>query len=91
MALRPNQPRQYSRKSRSVRWGHVHELDGRARIGSAIYNGYPKRLQQLHSWRRMHKIAGDHMPIRMFGTRKKVRPSSNLPLKVKEQYCVDRG
>lgn len=78
-------------KPKGVRWGKLYELDGRARIGSSIYQAYPKRLQQLHSWRRMHKIAGDHMPIRMFGTRKRVRPSSNLPLPVKETYCEDRG
>ena len=63
------------------RWGKVSELDGRFRVGSPGYNGYPTRLKHLAAWRSMHKITGSHMPIRMYGTKYKVRPSSNLRLR----------
>jgi hypothetical protein len=72
------------------RWGKLSELDGRARIGSPIYQGYPKRLKQLSAWRAMHKVAGSHMPVRMAGTRAQTRPSSNLPLPAKEAFVKKR-
>lgn len=73
------------------RWGRVAELDGRFRIGSPGYKSYPRRLKHLASWRRMHKVAPGHMPVRMYGTRKQIRPSSNLPLKLKESFAKSRG
>lgn len=79
-----------SLKPSGVRWGKVRELDGRARLKSPVYNAYPTRLKQLHCWRRMHKVAGSHMPIRMVGTRARIRPSSDLPLKMKEAYLEKR-
>lgn len=76
---------------RRNRWGKVAELDGRFRIGSPGYQAYPTRLKQLSAWRRMHKVAPGHMPVRMAGTRAAIRPSSDLPLKSKEKFCLDRG
>ena len=76
---------------KSVRWGHLHELDKRFRVGSPGYNAYPNRLKHLHSWQTMHAVAGnDHMPVRMYGTVKRIRPSSNLPLKLKNQFVEKR-
>jgi hypothetical protein len=66
------------------RWGNLSELDRRFRVGSPGYNAYPTRLKHLHSWRTMHALTGnDHMPVRMYGTRHQVRPSSNLRLRGK--------
>lgn len=81
------------RHSASVRWGHLHELDGRFRIGSPGYRGYPLRLKHLAAWRACHLqqvSGGSHMPVRMAGTRAGIRPSSNLPLKRKEKFVLDR-
>jgi hypothetical protein len=68
---------------KSVRWGRVAELDRRFRVGSPGYKSYPNRLKHLHSWREAHALAKTHMPVRMYGTRNRIRPSSNLPLKGK--------
>lgn len=76
---------------RRVRWGHVPELDRRFRVGSPGYKTYPNRLKHLHSWRQMHAVAAGHMSVRMYGTRKRVRPSSDLPLKLKEAFCEARA
>jgi len=73
-----------------VRWGHVCELDKRKRVGSPGYHAYPTRLKHLHAWREMHALAGSHMPVRMSGTRKQVRPSSNMSLAQKEQFVRSR-
>lgn len=80
-----------SRSLRRVRWGHVHELDGRARVGSGLYQSYPTRLKHLHCWRAGHLLTGSHMPYRMAGTRAGIRPSSNLPLRRKEKFVLDRS
>ena len=79
------------RHSAQVRWGHVHELDRRFRVGSPGFENYPLRLKHLHAWRQMHAVAPGHMPVRMYGTRKRIRPSSDLPLTLKEKFCVDRA
>lgn len=76
---------------RSVRWGHIAELDRRFRVGSPGYQGYPNRLKHLHAWRQMHAVAPGHMPVRMYGTVKRIRPSSNLPLKLKEDFARKRS
>jgi len=65
---------------RKVRWGHLHEIDRRIHVGTPAWQGMKLRLRHLSSWRRMHKISGGHGPVRMYGTRHKVRPSSNLRL-----------
>lgn len=73
----------YGRKSKGVRWGHVKEIDYRIKVGTKTWKGLPHRMKQLTAWRRMHMLPGGkgaHNPVRMFGTRHKVRPSSNLPL-----------
>jgi hypothetical protein len=77
-------------RSLKRRWGSLTELDGRARVGSPIYQAYPKRLRQLTAWRAMHRVAGGHMPVRMAGTRAQTRPSSNLPLPAKEAFVKKR-
>lgn len=75
---------------RPVRWGRVRELDRRFRVGSPGYQGYPNRLKHLHAWRQMHAVVGGHMPVRMAGTRAKIRPSSDMPLPLKEKFCLKR-
>lgn len=80
----------YRHHSAEVRWGHKPELDGRFRIGSPGYRSYPLRLKHLSAWFAMHKITGDHLPIRMAGTRAGRRPSSNLTLKQKESFVRRR-
>ena len=77
-------------KLRPVRWGHVHELDRRGRSGTSRFYQYPKRLQHLHSWRAMHKLAGSHMPVRMSGTRQGIRPSSDMSIKQKVNFVEKR-
>lgn len=79
------------RHSPQVRWGHLHELDRRFRIGSAGYNAMPLRLRHLMAWRAMHAVAGNHLPVQMSGTRQGVRPSSNLILKKKEAFVKRRS
>ena len=83
----------YGRKPRGVRWGKVREIDYRIKVGSATWGKMPRRLKHLTSWRRMHQLPGGkkaHMPVRMYGVRHKVRPSSNLRLNgrvSKLAYC----
>ena len=77
--------------ARRVRWGHLHELDRRFRINSPGYQQYPNRLKHLHSWRTMHAVAGDHMPVRMSGTRQGVRPSSDMTLLQKNKFIKKRS
>lgn len=80
------------RQLRSVRWGRLRELDGRARVGSPTYKAQPLRLRHLQSWRAMHKLShAGHLSVRGYGTAKRVRPSSNLPLRQKESYVLDRA
>jgi hypothetical protein len=76
--------------SKSRRWGRVSELDRRLRVGSPGYLEYPRRLKHLAAWRQMHLVAPGHMPVRMYGTRKRVRPSSDLPLALKESFAKSR-
>ena len=77
-------------KLRPVRWGHLHELDRRVRSGTSKFYEYPKRLQHLHAWRAMHKLAGDHKPVQMSGTRQRVRPSSDMSIKQKVNFVEKR-
>lgn len=76
------------------RWGRLDELDRRIRVGTQTFDRLPFRLRQLTAWRGMHAVspsAKPHSSVRMYGTRKKVRPSSNLPLKLKVAYVLKRG
>lgn len=68
-----------ARLAAKPRWGRVAELDRRIRVGSQTWKALPNRLKHLSSWRRAHMFGG-HMPVRMYGTRHKIRPSSNLRL-----------
>jgi len=73
----------YGRKTAKRRWGSLDEIDYRIKVGSQAWKALPRRIRQLTAWRRMHMLPGGehaHMPVRMFGTRAGVRPSSNLPL-----------
>jgi hypothetical protein len=80
----PRGKKTYGRKPKGVRWGKMREIDKRIHVGTGAWEGMPRRLKHLTSWRRMHMLPGGkaaHMPVRMYGTRAKVRPSSNLRLK----------
>lgn len=81
-----------ARSVKPVRWGHVVELDKRFRVGSPGYKSYPNRLKHLHAWREAHALAKKHTPVRMYGTRHAVRPSSNLRLtgKVSKERLVKK-
>lgn len=80
-----------------VRWGHNHEIDRRIHVGTPTWKGLPARLRHLTAWRAAHKLSGGkglsaHMPARMYGTRHKIRPSSDLPItgKVSKLALVQR-
>lgn len=80
------------RHSAQVRWGHLHELDRRLRVGSPKYKLLPLRLRHLLAWRGDHAVVGgSHTPIKMSGTARGVRPSSNLTLKLKEEFVKKRS
>lgn len=81
------------RHSAEVRWAHLHELDRRIHVGTRKFRTLPLRIKHLMAWRRMHKVAGSHLPIRMYGTRHRTRPSSNLRLegKVSKVAYTQRG
>ncbi len=75
--------KKYGPKPAGVRWGKMKEVDKRIKVGSPAWKGMPKRLRELTAWRRMHMLPGGkkaHIYVRMYGTRAKVRPSSNLRL-----------
>lgn len=79
------------RHSAQVRWGHLAELDRRLRVGSPKYKTLSLRLRHLLAWRADHAVTGSHTPIQMSGTRNGYRPSSNLPLKLKEKFVQKRS
>lgn len=69
---------------KAVRWGHLHELDRRIRVGTKRWEALPNRLKHLSAWRAMHKFSrAGHASVRGYGTRHRVRPSSDLRLKGK--------
>ena len=78
-------------RTRRNRWGKLSEIDRRHRVGSPGYEQYPDRLKHLLAWRAMHKVAGGHMPVRMAGTRAKIRPSSDMPIPRKEAFVRKRS
>ncbi|MBW1953233.1 MAG: hypothetical protein JRI66_09150 [Deltaproteobacteria bacterium] len=65
---------------RKVRWGHLYELDRRIHVGTEAWKRLPRRLRHLSAWRRMHMQPKGHASVRAYGTRHRVRPSSNLRL-----------
>jgi hypothetical protein len=70
------------------RWGSISELDKRVHVGTETFKALPRRLQHLSAWRRMNSLG--HMPVRMYGTRVQIRPSSDIPLKMKVKYVKDK-
>lgn len=70
------------------RWGRLTEIDKRIHVGTKTWDGLPNRLRHLTAWRRMNSKG--HMPVRMAGTRMKVRPSSNMNLKTKLRYVQEK-
>ena len=72
------------RHNAEVRWGYVREIDKRIHVGTKRWRGLPNRLKHLSAWRYMHKLNSTrkdaHQPVRMYGTRHRVRPSSDLHL-----------
>ena len=78
-------------KRSKVRWGRVREIKHVGRVGDANYNALPLRLKHLSAWRAMHRLA-KHASVRGYGTRNKVRPSSNLRLtgKVSKTAFIQR-
>ena len=72
-----------SRKPKGVRWGKLHEIKRVRRVPGKAFDALPRRLKHLASWRRMHMLPGGknaHAAVRGYGTRHRVRPSSNLRL-----------
>jgi hypothetical protein len=72
-------------KKRKQRWGEIKEIDRRIHVGTAAFRSLPRRIKHLMAWRRMNSLG--HMPVRMYGTRIGIRPSSDIPLKLKIAYC----
>ena len=80
--------------TRKPRWGSLSEIDRRIRVGTATFRAQPLRLRHLMAWRGMHAVSPStppHASVQMYGTRKKVRPSSNLSLKLKVGYVLKRS
>ena len=51
---------------RTVKWGHVHEIDRRCKPGSeAWFRRHPTRVQHLSAYRKLHDIA-DHQEVREY-------------------------
>jgi len=82
-------------KLRVLKWGKVNEI---AHVSSVLksngkptsgFQGLTTKLKHLASWRRQHMFGG-HTPVQMAGTRKKVRPSSNMSLKQKLEFIRKR-
>lgn len=73
---------------RKNRWGQLSEIDRRIHVGTQTFRSLPRRLQHLIAWRRMNSLG--HMPVRMYGTRIGVRPSSDIRLPLKIAYCLKK-
>ena len=68
------------RHSKEVRWGHLHEIDYRTRVGSkAWFDRHPLRIKHLSSWRNLHRLA-PHATVSTMASRS---PSSNITLREK--------
>jgi hypothetical protein len=51
---------------RQVRWGHLHEIDYRTKVGTEAWKKYHAyRLRHLSAYRRLHELVG-HRVARKF-------------------------
>ena len=82
-------------KLKPLRWGQVDEIKQVRRVlkndgkPTKSFQGLTTKLKHLAAWRRQHMFGG-HTPVQMAGTRKKVRPSSNMSLKQKLEFIRKR-
>jgi len=68
---------------RKVRWGHLHEIDRRIKVGSHAWADMPRRLKHLTAWRYMHLVPGGktaHKTVQRYAHSNGVQPSSDLRL-----------
>lgn len=69
--------------ARKVRWGHVHEIDYRTRVGSVAWKArHSRRLQHLSAWRFLH-VQRAHKGVAREGHKRGYRPSSDMPVSQK--------
>lgn len=74
-------------KPPGVRWGKVRELNRSVHVGTPRFKTYyPVRLRHLSSWRRAHAL-GSHRSVSTWARYRGVSPSSDMPLKLKLEYC----
>ena len=63
---------------RTVRWGHLTEIDYRTRPGSEAWRArHPRRIQKLSAWRRLHDLR-THQTVRRHARNQGISPSSDM-------------
>jgi len=75
---------------KKVRWGHVHEINPKARVKNDEFTQQPLRLRHLTAWRAAHALAS-HNTVRRYARSQGVKPSSNLSLPKKMAFVLKRG
>lgn len=82
--------RAFGQKPKGVRWGKVREIKHVKRVPGPAFSQLPTRLKHLAAWRRIHTLV-KHTSIRAYGTKHRVRPSSNLSLSRKMRFIDKRS
>jgi len=86
------------KKDHSVRWGKLKEISHLRKVPTTplnqrttryAFDSLPKRLKELASWRRMHKLR-KHSAIRKVARRQGVKPSSDMLLPKKIEFLSKR-